>query len=525
MKKLIFLLALISIASQAQQKTSFLVHPYLQDAEPNSIKILWETNQGEESRVEWGQTPRLGKRATGKFFAVNYGSSRIHEVQLTGLKRFTEYYYRVRTNDAVSDIFQFKTPPFAQDNESFSLLAMSDMQLDEQQPAKFSEIVNEGIIPYLGQNGKKLSENLALVMVPGDLVVTGSIYEQWQEHFFGPAQALFSHVPVYPVLGNHEQNSLFYFRYFSLPENGTPAYAEHWWYKDYGNVRIIGLDSNKGYRDTDHQLSWLKKVLEETANKAAIDFVFAQLHHPHKSELWIPGETDFSGKVVKLLEEFTTKTGKPSVHFFGHTHGYSRGQSRDHKHLWVNVAAAGGAIDNWGEFEGRDYEEFTVTQDEYGFVIVTVSDEGDDPKMTLKRISRGNLQNPRDNELTDSITIFKNKRTPEAPKPLSPSDGATVKTTVALLKAAAFKSSHNGAFHDASHWQVSTDESFEKLVLDSWKQRENWYYKENRQKDDDLTDEPTRKLKKGAQYYWRVRFRDQNLNWSEWSPTTSFRTQ
>ena len=301
------------------------------------------------------------------------------------------------------------------------MLAMSDMQKDHQNPDKFSEIVNEGIIPYLKtEYGEALPENLALVMVPGDLVENGTKYEQWKNDFFDPAQNLFAEVPVYPVLGNHEKNSSYYFKYFSLPKNGTPAYAEHWWYKDYGNTRIIGLNSNEGYRDIDAQYTWLEEVLAEAAKNEDIDFVFAQLHHPHKSELWIPGEEASSGKVVKLLEDFSTKTGKPSLHFFGHTHGYSRGQSKDHKHLWVNVASAGGAIDNWGEFEGRDYDEFTVTQDEYGFVMVEVDANQDNPKFTLKRISRGNENKFRSNEKTDEITIYANSHKPEAPKTISP---------------------------------------------------------------------------------------------------------
>ena len=105
-------------------------------------------------------------------------------------------------------------------------------------------------------------------------------------------------MPVYPVPGNHEQNSQFFFKYFSLPENGDPAFAEHWWYKDYSNVRLIGLESNSGYR-VQQQLVWLQSVLNDAATDSTIDFVFAQLHHPHKSELWIacvgPSSSTFSG--------------------------------------------------------------------------------------------------------------------------------------------------------------------------------------------------------------------------------------
>ncbi len=523
---LLILNVFLFVVVQAQEKEiELLVQPYLQDATPNSITVMWETSKGEESIVEWGLTSKLGSISKGIAYDVNFSEARIHEVQIEKLERFTTYYYRVRTSKLLSDIFQFKTPPFASDNQSFNLLAMSDMQKDGQHPDKFSEIVNEGILPYLKKEYKNtLPENLALVMVPGDLVENGTKYAQWKNDFFDPAQKLFSEVPVYPVLGNHEKNSAFYFKYFSLPKNGTAAYAEHWWYKDYGNTRIIGLNSNDGYRDIEAQFIWLNKILAETAENADIDFVFAQLHHPHKSELWIPGEEASSGKVVKLLEDFTTRTGKPSLHFFGHTHGYSRGQSKDHKHLWINVASAGGAIDNWGEFEGRDYDEFTVTQDEYGFVMVEVDADQEQPKFTIKRISRGNENVFRNNEKTDEITIYAKEHKPETPLVISPKDSA-IPSEGALMKAGEFRSSFDGAYHAASHWQIATTQDFSKLVRDSWKQSENWYYLENRQKDDDLTDEETKRLLPGATYFWRVRYRDQNLNWSDWSNTATFKTE
>ena len=39
-----------------------------------------------------------------------------------------------------------------------------------------------------------------------------------------------------------------------------------------------------------------------------IDFVFAQLHHPHKSELWTPGENDYTGEVIQRMENFNKLT-------------------------------------------------------------------------------------------------------------------------------------------------------------------------------------------------------------------------
>ena len=49
------------------------------------------------------------------------------------------------------------------------------------------------------------------------------------------------------MLSQDENNSTYYFKYFRMPANGTAGFEEHWWYKDYGNTRIVGLDSNSPF--------------------------------------------------------------------------------------------------------------------------------------------------------------------------------------------------------------------------------------------------------------------------------------
>ena len=508
---LLFLLNFLGAHSNAQ---NISIQPYLQDATPHSIFILWETDSEEESIVEWGTTNALGNESVGISYISN-GTARVHEVKLDSLSPFTEYFYRVKTKNAVSAVFNFKTPPLSESHEPVRIVAMSDMQRDGNFPDKFREIVEDGVLDYLAEEiGGDLIHNLALVMIPGDLVQNGNNFNEWKNTFFTPAKQLFSHVPVYPVLGNHEQNTAYYFTYFKMPENGTAGFEEHWWYKDYGNVRIIGLDSNGPYTNAE-QLSWLDDVLAQTCDADSIDFVFAQLHHPHKSELWTPGESDYTGEVVARLEQFSTDCGKPSIHFFGHTHAYSRGQSRDHKHLWINVATAGGAIDNWGEFPNFDYDEFSVSQDDYGFVMVEVTDDAD-PKVTIKRISRGDQDTIIDNRLTDSLTIRLNPGIVHKPVAMAPIDG--VAPECVTLEASEFSSPNPNASHGQSHWQVSTfDNGFNNPVAESWKNFENWYFEVDTQAGDDLTDEDISGLEPFTTYIWRVRYRDREMNWSDWS--------
>lgn len=522
MNKSTTLLCFLVVFAYCLSAQTIKVQPYLQDASSHSIYILWETDSSSESIVEWGATDQLGNTTLGT--AQNsVGDAMIHEVKLQNLEPFTKYFYRVKTASAISEIYNFKTPPLASDNEPFRIIAMSDMQRDGALPNKYHEIVHDGIIKYLDDEFEgELVDNLALVMVPGDLVVNGETYAQWEHQFFDPSHGLFNHIPVYPILGNHEYNSTYYFQYFKMPENGTPGFEEHWWHKDYGNVRIIGLDSNNPFSNQE-QLDWLDTVLDMTCNTDSIDFVFAQLHHPHKSELWTPGESDYTGDVIERLEQFSTNCGKPSIHFFGHTHGYSRGHSRDHKHLWINAASAGGAIDNWGEFPNFDYDEFSVSQDEYGFVAVEVTND-DDPKVVVKRISRGDQDVTIENEVTDSMTIRLIPSIVNTPTPISPIN-TTVAPECVILKASAFFSPNEMALHGQSHWQVSASSNdFSTPIAESWKNFQNWYFDENTQANDDLSDEKILGLYENSTYWWRVRYRDRELNWSDWTEPVPFAT-
>ncbi len=498
------------------------IKPYLQDATPHSIFILWETSEGEESIVEWGPTDTLGQSVAGSF-SVHEGRV-LHQVKIDSLQGFTKYYYKVRTGSIESEVYSFKTPPHAHDHEPFHLVAMSDMQRDNAFPDKFQEVVEEGILQYLNDHyGEDVSEHLALIMIPGDFVQNGNNFDSWRETFFNPGEELFNQVPVYPVLGNHENNSSYYFQYFKLPENGTPGFEERWWYKDYGNVRIVGMDSNNPFANQE-QLDWLENLLDATCALDSIDFVFAQLHHPHKSELWTPGESDFTGEVVHHLEHFSTDCGKPSIHFFGHTHGYSRGQSRDHKHLWINVATAGGAIDNWGEFPNFDYDEFSVSQDEYGFVSVEIEDDPD-PKIVIRRISRGDQDQVVDNHLTDSLVIRLLPSTVTTPIVLSPNEEGLAPECVTLKAGPYASEAVPEIAHGQSHWQVATDAAdFSDPVFESWKNFENWYGDIDTQAEDDLTDEKVTGLEEHTAYWWRVRYRDREMNWSAWSAPVSFTT-
>ena len=482
---------------------------------------MWESTAGEESIVKWGESLDLGFTTSG-IAEPSIDGYQIHDVYLENLSENTRYYYKVITGNLESSIYDFVTPTTPGNDASVRLVAISDMQKDWSNLNKFEEIVSDGIIGYLSEGETPLiSDMLDLILIPGDLVENGLEHSQWGDHFFEPSEPLFSHIPLYPVLGNHENNSPYFFSYFNLPSNGTPGYLEHWWWADFSNVRIIGLDSNWDFQLT-IQLNWLEDILNESCNDPNIDFVFAQLHHPHKSELWVPGGTNFTGEVIELLEQFTSNCGKPSIHFFGHTHGYSRGQSINHQHAMVNVATAGGAIDYWGEWLQEDYPEYIVTQDEWGFVLVEV-EAGLDPQFTLKRISRGDDYDLMENELRDEFTIRINNLPPSTPNNIYPIENEISPDSI-WLWASAYSDPDNDE-HGFSQWQISTYcNDFSSPVIDIYESYENWYNNVNTQEGNSLAHELIIGLDGEMDYCWRVRYRDKGLKWSEWSEARSFST-
>jgi acid phosphatase type 7 len=495
------------------------IQPYLQALTSDTVWIMWEDDQPDTTNILWGLDTSLGFETTGNAIEITSGHY-LHSVQISGLTSDTDYFYR--------SVFQttpnlFHTPSETSEEDNLTFVAMSDMQIDHSNPTKFTEIVNDGVISYFQDDlgsSVSLANAIDAVLIPGDLVENGSSHSQWTDDFFAQASELLAQVPVYPVPGNHEYDSQYFFDYFILPENGTPGYEEHWWSSNLSNIHIIGLDSNSSYR-LELQLNWLEADLAEICDEPTVDFVFAQLHHPHQSELWIAGNTSFTGEVIAILEQFSTDCGKPSIHFYGHTHGYSRGQSRDQNHVMVNVATSGGNIDYWGEYAQTDYSEYSVSQDEWGFVLVDVQ-AGTDPQFTLQRISRGNENQQRENELRDQLTVRLLNLQPDKPTGLFPIE-EQVSPDCLYLVGSPFQDADQD-LHGASHWQVSTDcTDFTSPVYEQWRQHENWYAGIDTQANDDLQNEQIT-LQPNEDYCWRVRYRDQSLSWSEWSQTYEFST-
>ena len=226
--------------------------------------------------------------------------------------------------------------------------------------------------------------------------------------------------------------------------------------------------------------------------------------------------------MLDTLEKFNQLSGKPVVFLFGHTHGYSRGQQKDSKVVQINTATSSGYIDTWGSTPQADYPEFNKSFDEYGFTFFEIT-SGSNPQMIIQRISRGDAGSTFDNIVQDSILLRRESMPVTQPGCVFPTGGRIVHPECVNLRISPFDAGLGDSV-GAVEYQVSQDWNFNNLYFENWKHVENWYYDNNTQAGDTMNIQTVYNLQPGFSYYWRARYRTQNLDWSSWSSPESFMT-
>lgn len=518
------LLPLESMADAVSKKEmAFIVAPYLVKPGTDTMTVMFEAHCAFAG---------LFLRKKGEADFTRIAAERIpvlptlHRVRLSGLASDTVFEYRIESLTRKSPLYRFRTWPDKEDGvETVRLVAFSDSQGDH--PERLRETVEKGILQHEAKgNPDQVCDAIRGVLIPGDLVITGSDKEQWKRDFFPNIAPLAARVPLLPALGNHDMLPFLFACYFDLLPDGNPEPedAGYFYRTDLLNVSILTLDTNAAVDDPELpdftdllQRPWLREQLAEIKEREETDFLLAQFHHPCKSELWPPGNCRRSCDYVALFEAFTKETGKPSAHLFGHTHGYSRGQSRDVPHLWVNVATTAGDIDYWGEYDQIDYDEIQKSVDAYGYVTIEITN-GKAPEMRFLRRSGGNGIVPTGyaaDAVTDQFSVGRYNTAPPTPEVRS---AISMASGGLSLAASPFLPSVTGQAHLETHWQVAGDATFADS-LQIWgnaTRAENLWYGENLQKGVDITrymvTEPV-----PDKAWVRVRYRDAGFTWSAWS--------
>ncbi|MBK7809462.1 MAG: metallophosphoesterase [Saprospiraceae bacterium] len=341
--KSIFLLPIFIIITclvHCQSDLGFLVKPYLQFSTQTGMYILWETHKNATTKVEYGEAiknasqPNLDKTVNIK------GQRTLHEVYLEKLKPETNYFYRVvsGTEDGkewISPTSTFKTA--VKDSSSLMFALIGDTQRNNDTPWAWGKIAE-----------KVWQDRPNFVVHVGDLVDKGLKKTDWTEHFFPSGHILMNRVPIYPVLGNHEQDSPLYYDYIVAPA------PEYYYTFTYGNVQFFMLDSNRDINEGSEQYNWLEWEL----SKSTAMWKIAMHHHPPYTS-----DSNDYGDTAKELSNLGSKSrnlvplyDKYGLDFclYGHTHLYERSWPMTNDRIntkdgviYINSGGAGGYIEDF----------------------------------------------------------------------------------------------------------------------------------------------------------------------------------
>ncbi len=489
------------------------VIPYLQTPTPTSIYVCWQTQSDTTTQIRFGTSQSVSQTKQGQWQELG-GKTLWHAVKLEGLTPNTVYYYQIKTSVVETQVYKFQTipaPGFKDGHIRFGLRA--DNQTNYMTGMKvFNALVDKMKQLY----GNDLANEIDLIFTSGDIVGTGSDLAAYKPEYFMPLFPLSPIVPSMTAIGNHEGESPHYYNYMKYEDLAGPE-GEAYYKFQIGRVLFIVLNSNDVWHN-DRQIAWLTETLDQARDDATIDWVFTFCHHPGHSSIWAPGNTAYiQDRVIPLLAQYE----KTELLAYGHSHDYERGAHPEATLRTMCVGGAAGALDRWRDNVWFDYPEIQRSFDHHHFVIVDVDIAN--RTYTIQTWSLGTPDKWLNSVKIDSFTRKLDSITkPQKPVITAITDSLDLPFT---LQAGAYAGAEP---FQASQFQFTTKPSdYSQPLLDIYRDFEHYFLDTgapnwepiDQNRGVDLTKyEITRDMViYPGQYFWRVRYRDQNLLWSDWS--------
>lgn len=501
--------------------------PYLQEPSSNSVYVCWHDTLATVTNVEYGTTATLGQVTSGTSEII-LDPYRWHSVKLIGLLPNTEYFYRTVSGSGASQIYSFKTLPDSNYTGKVRFLLFGDTHNnDTTMSVKIIKEVKEKIQELYGDD---IQNQVNVVLHTGDLVVDGSNIVQWTDQYFAPMSPLSPNIPLMTVTGNHEGESENYYKYMHYDDVSPFLTAnEKFWSFKIVNTLFIGLNTNAISTIGTLQKTWLDELLLQVEADATIDFVFVMSHHFAITELWGEGIT-YDGGPKYISDEIypiLKKYSKVIQHSYGHTHGFERGTIESEAinsrgdFRTICGGGGGGALDRWGAFENSDFPSIQITLDQYFYQIVEIDVANKIFESSM--YSLGNPSLPRDNELMDKWYKKVDQPVPANPVTYAP----TLTTTDVTFNTSAISADSLMTVKI----QITDRVDFSKTLIDTMVNWKNVYGVDAYYNPIDLNDGldltklsfSSSRFRPTKLYYYRVKYRDHNLKWSDWSNITSFK--
>ncbi len=358
MKKNLVAFLVLGVMFLKLNAQEFKVKPYLQYATKTSMRILFETEQPTKAVVRYGNALPDAKAPNLSLRVSDDDLRTMHEIELVGLEVETNYFWTVDIIAENGNMFQSKVSTFktnVKDRTAFSFALVGDSQRNRKDTIVWSRI-----------SERVWNSRPNFVVHVGDLVDDGLRVTDWTEQFLPEGYTLMSRIPMYSALGNHENDSEYYYQYMANPN------PEYYYSFTYGNAEFFVIDTNRDVTENSEQYNWLEQAL---AKSTATWKITMHHHPPYSSEENDNGDTykGLSTYGVMAIRDLVPLYERYGLDFclYGHVHMYERTWpiknnmvDQENGVVYINSGGAGGSIEgfaptrNWFSLEQRPVHHY-----------------------------------------------------------------------------------------------------------------------------------------------------------------------
>ena len=534
MKRRFYLYLILQLAIYTSM-TGQVIKPYLQSPSDTSVWISWKTSSNPESKVIYGNDSlAMQIQVSGHceiLSDVGYPNNYYyHCVHLTNLLPDHYYYYRIITGNQQSFAYRFRTQPtLGTKPEIYRVLILGDHQLKDND--HYQRLMKAAREKVHEKYGGTIEEQINLIINDGDQVDEGTL-DQYEHVHFEPSAVLSGNIPIMTSVGNHEF-------YGTL---GISAYYPHFFYDDLGYKVIVspGGENYYSYQEgnivflhlssehtTDEQIAWVQQIVDAAKYDPSVDWLVSVAHRPIQAEQFVG---DISVYVREKIVPILAQTRKSTLLITGHHHLYARGQVRDYP-IYHIISGAASWDQYWGQSVEKDFDDVQKTIDYWAYQIATFDNVKKEMTVESYAIGSPKLGLTLNNELIDSFYRKPDLVPPAKPFLISqPKDSVSLPYTFISSPYATVTSE----LLNSTQYQISSGLNFINPVVDQIRDYENLYGTTGSPdfKPIDINKNLNilnyeigkNKLPNGT-WHIRVRHRDRNIEWSEWSDPVEFRVK
>lgn len=290
-------------------------------SDESSKNLTWYADAEAAGEVQYapkaamvnGEFPAEYQTVQATAAAANDAGFYSNQVTLANLQENTEYVYRVRNGETVSDIHTFKTDSF---DGTFKFAFVGDPQIGAGSTA--SDI--EGWNQTVGTIKDTLKDEF--ILSAGDQVNTASNETQYA----GYLNEAFASIPSATSIGNHDSGSKAYNEHFNMPnesdKGATPAGTDYWYV--YGNTLFMDINTNN--KSAEEHKAFMEEAIKANPDVKWKTVVFHHSVYSTASHVNDKEIVNWRNILPPIFEELGI-----DVVLMGHDHVYTRTYMMDGK--------------------------------------------------------------------------------------------------------------------------------------------------------------------------------------------------